>query len=69
MLALLVWFVNFYLILNWLQPMLFGGRWITDPAVLPPWVAAVTHVIFGWAMVCLAPLGKFVPYQQPQSEG
>ena len=68
-LALLVWFVNFYLILNWLQPMLFGGRWITDPAVLPPWVAAVTHVIFGWAMVCLAPLGKFVPYQQPQSEG
>ena len=67
-LALLLWFVNFYLILNWLQPMLFGGRWITDSSVLPPWVAAVTHVIFGWTMALLAPLGHFVPYQQPHAE-
>lgn len=67
-LALLVWFINFYLVLNWLQPMLFGGRWITDPAVLPPWVAAVTHVIFGWTLALLAPLGKFVPYEQPHAE-
>lgn len=67
-LALLLWFVNFYLVLNWLQPMLFGGRWITDPAVLPPWVAAVTHVIFGWTMALLAPLGRFVPYQQPTTQ-
>ena len=68
-LALLLWFVNFYLILNWLQPVLFGGRWITDSSVLPPWVAAVTHVIFGWTMALLAPLGRFVPYQQPHAEG
>lgn len=67
-LALLVWFVNFYLILNWLQPMLLGGHWITDPAVLPPWVAAVTHVLFGWTLALLAPLGRFVPYQQPTAE-
>ena len=68
-LALLLWFVNFYLILNWIQPVLFGGRWITDPSVLPPWVAAVTHVIFGWTMALLAPLGHFVPYEQPHAEG
>ena len=52
-----------------LQPVLFGGRWITDSSVLPPWVAAVTHVIFGWTMALLAPLGHFVPYQQPHAEG
>lgn len=61
--SLVIWFVNFYLILTWLQPMLFGGRWITDSTVLPPWVAAVTHVIFGWTMAILAPLGRFVPYK------
>jgi len=64
-LALTLWFVNFYLVLTWLQPLLFGGHWITDSSVLPPWVAAVTHVIFGWTLALLAPLGKFVPYQQP----
>lgn len=64
-LALLLWFVNFYLVLTWLQPMLFGGRWITDSSVLPPWVAAVTHVIFGWTLALLVPFGKFVPYEQP----
>lgn len=63
--SLAIWFVNFYLILTWLQPMLFGGRWITDSAVLPPWVAAVTHIVFGWTLALLAPLGRFVPYQQP----
>ena len=64
-LALLLWFVNFYLVLTWLQPMLFGGRWITDSSILPPWVAAVTHVIFGWTLALLLPFGKFVPYEQP----
>jgi hypothetical protein len=64
-LSLLLWCINFYLILSWLQPLLFGGRWITDPAVLPPWVAAGTHVVFGWTLAVLYPLGKFVPYRAP----
>ena len=68
-LALLLWFVNFYLVLSWLQPMLFGGHWITDSSVLPPWVAAVTHVIFGWTLALLVPFGKFVPYEQPTNPG
>jgi hypothetical protein len=30
MLGLLLWCVNFYGILIWLQPMLFGGQWIVE---------------------------------------
>jgi hypothetical protein len=69
-LSLLLWVISFYGILAWLQPALFGGDWITDPSVLPPWVAAGTHMIFGWTLALLYPLGRFVPYQartQPQS--
>jgi hypothetical protein len=62
-LALLLWIVNFYGVLAWLQPALFGGNWITDPAILPPWVAAGTHLVFGWTLALLYPLGRFVPYQ------
>lgn len=64
-LAAALWAVNFYAILSWLQPVLFGGRWITDPQVLPVWVALVTHLVFGWTLALLYPWGKFQPYQQP----
>lgn len=59
--SLLVWVVNFYGILSWLQPLLFGGRWIVD--LIPPWVAAATHLVFGWTMVLVYPWGLYVPYQ------
>lgn len=62
-LSLLLWVINFYGILAWLQPALFGGDWITDPSTLPPWVAAGTHLVFGWTLALLYPLGRFVPYQ------
>lgn len=60
-----LWCVAFYGLLSWLQPLLFDGRWITDPAVLPPWVAAVTHVIFGWTLAVVYPWGQFTPYRAP----
>ena len=62
-----VWIINFYVVLSWLQPMLFGGNWITDPKVLPVWVGLVTHLIFGWTFAALAPLVRFQPYQQPST--
>ena len=65
MLSAALWLINFYGILSWLQPLLFGGRWITDPTVLPPWVALATHLVFGWTLAWLYPWGKFQPYQQP----
>lgn len=30
LLVLTVWLVNYYGILSWLQPLLFGGNWILD---------------------------------------
>lgn len=60
-LALAVWLVNFYGILAWLQPVLFGGRWIVDQ--IPWWVAAVTHLVFGWTMLLVYPLGRYTPYR------
>lgn len=54
-LAIGVWVVNFYALLSWLQPLLFGGHWIL--LLIPWWVAAVTHLVFGWTMAFLYPLG------------
>lgn len=67
--ALAIWAVNFYGILSWLQPMLFGGNWITDPAVLPAWVAAGTHLVFGWTLALLYPWGQFTAYKPGGSSG
>jgi hypothetical protein len=54
--ALAIWVVNFYAILSWLQPLLFGGRWIVDNRLLPWWVAASTHVVFGITIALLYPM-------------
>lgn len=63
-LALAIWLVNFG-ILSWLQPLLFGGDWIVK--LVPWWVAALTHLLFGWTMAVLYPLGLYTPFQ-PQTE-
>ncbi|MGD9723390.1 MAG: hypothetical protein AB7O59_18990 [Pirellulales bacterium] len=65
-LALAVWLVNFYGILSWLQPLLFGGRWIVD--LIPWWVAALTHLVFGWTMLVIYPLGRYTPYRLETSQ-
>ena len=64
-LALAIWVVNFYGILSWLQPLLFGGRWIVEQ--VPWWVAAMTHLVFGWTLVLVQPLGVFIPYRQAEA--
>ncbi|HTN78000.1 MAG TPA: hypothetical protein VL096_22265 [Pirellulaceae bacterium] len=62
-LAIVIWLVNFYLLLSWLQPLLFGGNWIVDNEVLPWWVAMATHLVFGWTMAIIYPLGLYQPYR------
>jgi hypothetical protein len=64
-LAVAVWVVNFYGLLSWIQPLLFGGNWITstDPVYLPWWVALATHLVFGWTMAVIYPWGLFHPYR------
>jgi hypothetical protein len=61
LLALAIWVINFYAVLNWLQPLLFGGNWIVEQ--IPWWVAAMTHLVFGWTMLLVYPLGKYRPYR------
>lgn len=58
-LALVLWLVNFYALISWLQPLLIGGNWILDS--IPWWVAVSTHLVFGWTMLAVQPLGRFVP--------
>jgi hypothetical protein len=65
LLGVLVWSVNYYGVLVWLQPLLFGGRWITDNSLLPWWVALSTHLVFGWTMAVMSPYGAYVPYRRP----
>lgn len=57
-----VWLFNFYAVLTWLQPLLFGGDWIVR--MIPWWVGLLTHLIFAWTMVLVYPLGMFIPYRQ-----
>jgi hypothetical protein len=58
-LALCVWAINFYAVLSWLQPLLLGGRWILD--LIPWWVAAATHLIFGWTIALLYAVRPYSP--------
>jgi hypothetical protein len=67
--ALVIWLVNFYGILSWLQPAVID----MSPENLivnrvPWWVAAATHLVFGWTMVVVYPLGEFTPYRRPTEQ-
>ncbi len=55
--GVLLWAINYYLILSWLQPRLFGGNWIVEQ--IPPWIGALTHVVFAWVIAALSPWGTF----------
>lgn len=57
-----MWVGHFYLILAWLQPLLFGGNWIVEQ--IPAWVGLLTHLVYGWTMVLVFPLGTYVPYRR-----
>ena len=46
---------------DWLQPLLFHGDWIVT--MIPPWVAALTHLVFAWTMALVYPLGTYTPYE------
>ncbi|MFQ5492064.1 MAG: hypothetical protein ACE5GE_15210, partial [Phycisphaerae bacterium] len=64
-----IWLVNFYGFLYWAQPMLLedGQRWIVDR--VPWYVAALTHLVFGWTMLMVDQWGRFVPHESTPVEG
>lgn len=59
-LGLALWIINYYAILSWLQPALFGGNWIVRE--VPIWVGASTHLVFAWTMLAVDQWGGFEPY-------
>jgi hypothetical protein len=54
-----LWLVNYYAVLSWLQPLLFGGAWIVK--LVPWWVAGLTHLVFAWTMLVIKDWGRFDP--------
>ncbi len=66
-LALAVWVVNYYLVLSWLQPLMFGGNWIV--AKVPVLIAAMTHLVFGWTQALVYPWGLYEPYRVEAAQG
>ena len=64
LLAIGVWLVIFYGILSWLQPAVIGGQ--KNIVDLVPWyVGLLTHLVYGWTMAVVYPLGEYVPYRSP----
>ena len=59
--GVLMWIVNFYLVLTWLEPALVGQAFVLE--YMPAWVAALTHIVFGVTVGALQPLGHFTPFQ------
>ena len=59
--GLLMWVVNFYIVVLWVQPQLVGEAYILQ--LMPAWVAIVTHLIYGLTLGILQPIGRFVPYR------
>jgi hypothetical protein len=64
--SILIWVIMYYGILSWLQPAVVKmspQNYIINR--VPPWVALLTHLVFGWTMVLLYPLGDFTAFRPP----
>ncbi len=62
--SLVIWVINYYGILSWLQAEVIE---MSEENLIinrvPWWVAAATHVVFGWTMALVYPLGEFISHQ------
>ena len=58
--GLVMWALNFYLISRF-QPLIWGQNYVLQ--LMPAWVAAGTHLVYGLTLGMLQPLGRFVPYR------
>lgn len=59
--GLVMWVVNFYVVIDWLETSLYGQAYVLE--LMPAWVAALSHMIYGVTLGALQPLGRFVPYR------
>ena len=60
-LGLIMWIVNFYCLLSWIQPLFTGAETSYIVENIPWYVAAGTHVAFTTTIVLLQPLAVFTP--------
>jgi len=62
--SLVIWVFNFYGLLSWLQAEVIE---MSEENLIinrvPWWVAATTHLVFGWTMALVYPLGEFISHQ------
>jgi hypothetical protein len=58
-LGFIMWSVNIYGILSWLQPLLLGDGGPSIVKEIPVWVAVSNHVAFTVLMLLFQPLGTF----------
>lgn len=62
--SLLIWVVMYYGILSWLQPTVIEmSKENLIVNRVPWWVAAASHLVFGWTMAIVYPLGEYAPYR------
>ena len=55
--GLAIWIGSFYLVISWVQPMMVGKAYILE--MIPFWVAALTHIVYGLTIRLLEPIGRF----------
>jgi len=63
--SLAIWGINFYGLLAWLQPAVIDmaeENLIVNQ--IPMWVAMATHLVFGWTMAIVYPLGVYRPHER-----
>jgi len=64
-LGIVMWIVNFYLLLSWIQPLVLGWLGVAGAheafilREIPFWVAALTHICFTVTMLVVQPYGTF----------
>lgn len=55
--GIIVWLVNYYVVLIWIHPSLTGST--TIAWLVPTWLAATTHLVFAWAIVVIEGRHRF----------
>jgi hypothetical protein len=67
--SLVIWLIMYYGVLSWLQPAIVDMK--PENLIVrrvPPYVAALTHLVFGWTLAVVYPLGDFRAYRRPMEQ-
>lgn len=68
-LGIVMWLINFYGVLSWLQPLILGEETSYIVRNMPWWVALASHVAFTETMLILQPVAVFSRQNYPMRSG